>query len=152
MATDQLIAEKAAKVVKINVEALSPTILTIEDAIQNSSYYVTPKAHHGNVEDAFTNSDHTLEGEMRIGGQEHFYMETQSCIAVPQEDEEMVIYISAQSPSTLQKEVAYTLGVPTNRVVVKTRRLGGAFGGKEYRSALVGRSTAIAAQKLVYSF
>ena len=31
----------------------------------------------------FAASDHVLEGEMRIGGQEHFYLETQGTLAIP---------------------------------------------------------------------
>ena len=150
MATDQLIAEKAAKLVTIEVEPLFPTILTIEDAIQHSSYHpsmFTKKHRFGNVEEAFLNSDYTLEGEMRIGRQEHFYMETQSCIAVPKEENEMDVYIATQGPSQTQMRIAAALGVPANRVVVKTRRVGGAFGGKEHRCMLLGAPVAIAAQK-----
>ena len=41
-----------------------------------------------------------------MGGQEHFYLETQACLAVPKlEDGEMEIYASAQDPSKLQKTV-----------------------------------------------
>ncbi len=37
----------------------------------------------GDVEAALASADHVLEGEMRIGGQEHFYLETNATIAVP---------------------------------------------------------------------
>lgn len=44
-----------------------------------------------------------LTGETHMGGQEHFYMETQSMLAVPRaEDQEMDIYVSAQGPTFIQ--------------------------------------------------
>ena len=42
-------------------------------------------------------------GEIRIGGQEHFYMETQSMLVIPGgEDKEMNVYLSSQHPSYVQ--------------------------------------------------
>ena len=43
----------------------------------------------------------------RMGGQEHFYLETQACLAVPKgEDGEMEIFASSQNPSGLQQAVS----------------------------------------------
>lgn len=47
----------------------------------------------------------------------------------------------------MQRQIASVLGIRQNRVTVKTRRVGGSFGGKETRSALVGIPAAIAAHK-----
>ena len=44
------------------------------------------------LEEAFENSQHVLEGEMRTGAQEHFYMETHATIAIPHEDGEMELF------------------------------------------------------------
>lgn len=44
-----------------------------------------------------------FSGEIRIGGQEHFYMETQSMLVVPVGEEmELNIYVSTQSPTLIQ--------------------------------------------------
>ena len=51
---------------------------------------------------AFTQCDHVLEGHIKIGGQEHFYLETTAVIAVPKEDGEMEIFSSTQNPTELQ--------------------------------------------------
>ena len=56
----------------------------------------------GDVDADLSSADHVIEGEMRLGGQEHFYLETQSCIAVPKEDGEMEVFSSTQSPANVQ--------------------------------------------------
>lgn len=43
-----------------------------------------------------------LEGELAIGGQEHMYMETQSVVVVPHEDDELYILASTQGAMVLQ--------------------------------------------------
>ena len=60
-----------------------------------------------------------------MGGQDHFYMETQGCIAVPKgENGEMEIFASAQCTDTIQKFVAKALGISANRIVARVKRLG----------------------------
>jgi xanthine dehydrogenase large subunit len=68
---------------------------------------------------------------MRIGGQEHFYLEGQIALAIPGEDEDVTVYSSTQHPSEVQHMVAHVLGVPQHAVTVEIRRMGGGFGGKE---------------------
>jgi xanthine dehydrogenase molybdopterin-binding subunit B len=69
-----LTAEKGSKLVKVKVEPLSPTILTIDEAIHHSSYYESPlELRHGNIEEALKESDQTLEGEMRVGAQVKYH-------------------------------------------------------------------------------
>jgi xanthine dehydrogenase/oxidase len=87
-----------------------------------------------------------VEGSVHLGGQEHFYMETQCALVIPTgEKEEMVVHCGTQNPSGLQGEVAKTLGIAKHNVVVKCKRVGGGFGGKERcQIALI---TAVAAKK-----
>lgn len=88
----------------------------------------------GNTADGFAQSDHVISGEVHMGGQEHFYLETQACICVPKnEDGEMEVYTSSQNVSHSQHLIAEVLGVPSNRIVCRVKRLGGGFGGKETR-------------------
>ena len=52
---------------------------------------------------ALGHADHVLEGEVRIGGQEHFYLETHVSLAIPRgEDGEMEVYCSTQNPTHAQ--------------------------------------------------
>ena len=75
------------------------------------------------------------EGAVHIGGQEHFYLETQISSVVPTEDGGMIVYTSTQNPTEVQKLVAEVLGVPFNKIVIDMRRMGGGFGGKETQAA-----------------
>lgn len=49
--------------------------------------------------------------------------------------------------SLSQSVVAKVLGVPKNRVVVRVKRMGGGFGGKESRSTILSTVVAVAADK-----
>uniref|UniRef100_A0A8C9SVW9 Xanthine dehydrogenase/oxidase n=1 Tax=Scleropages formosus TaxID=113540 RepID=A0A8C9SVW9_SCLFO len=143
VADTQAHAQRAAKAVKITYKELKP-VVTIQEAISCKSFYQpTRKIEQGNIEEGFKKADHILEGEMHIGGQEHFYLETNCTLAVPRgEDGEMEMFVSTQSTSKTQMLVAKALGVPANRIVCRVKRMGGGFGGKECRSTIL--STVVA--------
>lgn len=61
-------------------------------------------------------------------------METQTALAIPDEDNCIVVYSSCQSPEFSQNVIAKCLGVPSHNVRVITRRVGGGFGGKAMRA------------------
>ena len=63
----------------------------------------------GNVVKALSEeSDHVIEGEVRIGGQEHFYLETQCCLVIPSgEANEVTIWASSQSLAFTQVSVLH---------------------------------------------
>ncbi|XP_077304768.1 aldehyde oxidase-like [Lithobates pipiens] len=143
-------AKKAAKKVKIIYEDIEPLILTIEDAIKHNSFFEPEKRiNYGSVDEAFKTADNILEGELHIGGQEHFYMETQSIRVIPKtENQEIEIYAATQDPTYMQSLVAKALGIPSNRVSCHVKRIGGAFGGKIMKTAYIGAIAAVAAKKL----
>src|SRR6202000_2828116 len=85
------------------------------------------------------------QGHLEIGGQDHFYLEGQGSLAVPGEDDDILVYSSTQHPSELQHLVAHMLDVPQHAVTVEVRRMGGAFGGKETQAALPAAAAAPAA-------
>ncbi|XP_074884196.1 aldehyde oxidase isoform X6 [Buteo buteo] len=149
VADSDIHAKEAAAKVKIEYEVLEPVILTIEEAIKHNSFFEPKrKLEHGNVDQAFETVDNIIEGEIRIGGQEHFYMETQSVLAVPiGEDKEMDVYVSTQHPAIIQEMVAASLGVPANRIMCHVKRVGGAFGGKLLKAGLLASVAAVAANK-----
>eukprot|EP00040_Diaphanoeca_grandis_P018555 m.97622 g.97622 ORF g.97622 m.97622 type:complete len:1296 (+) comp26995_c0_seq1:59-3946(+) len=139
-------AREAAMHVVVEYEDLD-VIVTIEDAIKANSYYRSnQQIKKGNLEQGFAQSDHIIEGEQRMGGQEHFYLETNGTLAVPKgEDGEMEIFASTQNPRETQMNVAEALGVAANKIVCRVKRLGGGFGGKESRSVFVSLAAAVAA-------
>ncbi|XP_053140097.1 aldehyde oxidase isoform X2 [Hemicordylus capensis] len=143
-------AKQAAAKVKIEYEPQEPVILTIQEAIEHNSFFEPQKKkiENGNVDEAFKSVDHILEGEIHIGGQKHFYIETQSILAVPKgEDKEMDVYVSSQHPAMVQEMVASCLGIPDNRIMCHVKRVGGAFGGKLLRTGLLACIVAVAANK-----
>lgn len=93
-------AELGARAVIVQYEDL-PAIFTIEEAIAKGSYFDHYKyIKNGDVDAAFKNADHVFSGVARMGGQEHFYLETQACVVVPKpEDGEMEVFSSTQNPT-----------------------------------------------------
>ncbi len=85
-----------------------------------------------------------LEGEFELGGQEHFYLETQAAWAERGEDGSILIASSTQHPSEVQQVVAHLLHLPANKVVVQMPRMGGGFGGKETQAATPAALAALA--------
>ncbi|CRK96356.1 CLUMA_CG009773, isoform A [Clunio marinus] len=150
VADNQLIAQRAARLVKVHYEELSPVILTMEDAIKHNSIFPDHSSTliNGDVEKAFKTADHVVSGEFRMGGQEHFYLETQAAIAIPRDGDELEIFSSTQQPGDIQNRVASFLNIPSSRISVRTKRVGGAFGGKETRSSVTALPVAFAAYKL----
>lgn len=148
LATDAKKAEAGARAVKVEYEEL-PAIFTIEEAIEQDSYF--DHYHYindGDVEKAFNDCDHVFTGVARMGGQEHFYLETNACVVVPKpEDGEMEVFSSTQNPSETQAYVAQVTGVAANKIVTRVKRLGGGFGGKETRSVQLAGICAVAANK-----
>ncbi|XP_020840560.1 aldehyde oxidase 1 [Phascolarctos cinereus] len=142
-------AKRAARLVKIEYSDCTPLILTVEDAIQHNSFFKPErKIDYGNVDEAFKTVDQILEGEIRTGGQEHFYVETQSMLVVPHgEDKEMDVYVSTQYPKFVQGIVASVLKVTSNKIMCHVKRVGGAFGGKTLKTGIMAAITAFAANK-----
>lgn len=149
VADNQPLAQRAARMVKIEYEDLSPIIVTIEDAIEQKSYHgETKKMIRGDCEKAFAESDHVIEGECRMGGQEHFYLETHAAIAIPRDSDELEVFASTQHPSEIQKLIAHVCEMPISKVVCRAKRMGGGFGGKESRGMLVALPVALAAYRM----
>lgn len=101
LATSARVAEAGSRAVKVEYSDL-PAVLSIEDAINAQSFYDhhKPFIKRGDVDRAFAEADHVFSGESRMGGQEHFYLETQACVAIPKpEDGEMEIWSSTQNPT-----------------------------------------------------
>jgi xanthine dehydrogenase large subunit len=61
---------------------------------------------------ALAAAPHRLAGTFANGAQDHFYLEGQIALAVPQEGGEMAIWSSTQHPTEVQKMVAGALDLP----------------------------------------
>lgn len=150
--------------VNYDFQNLGQPILTVEEAVKQSSYFEVPPQlsprQVGDFSKGMAEADHKILSaevlfleilivnngacyliyllflfmQIILGSQYYFYMETQTALAVPDEDNCMVVYSSTQCPEFLHSIIAKCLGVPENNVRVITRRVGGGFGGKGQRS------------------
>ncbi|BAT80947.1 hypothetical protein VIGAN_03057600 [Vigna angularis var. angularis] len=155
VADTQKVADMAANsaVVDYDTENLEPPILSVEDAVERSSFFEVPPfldpEHVGDISKGMAEAEHKiLSAEMKLGSQYYFYMETQTALAVPDEDNCITVYSSSQCPESVHSTIARCLGIPENNVRVITRRVGGGFGGKALKSIPIATSCALAAHKL----
>ncbi|KKK24499.1 hypothetical protein ARAM_002345 [Aspergillus rambellii] len=145
-------AQAAAKAVKVEYEDL-PAILTIDEAIAAKSFFPHGKelrngAPPAEIPEILKECELVLSGTTRVGGQEHFYLETNAAIAIPHvEDGTMDIWSSTQNTMETQDFVSQVTGVSRHKINAKVRRMGGAFGGKESRSVPIACLVAVAAKK-----
>ncbi len=128
-------ARKAAMAAIVEYEDLEP-VLDVVDALRKKHFVLDSHQHkRGDSTTALASAKNRIQGTLHIGGQEHFYLETQISSVMPTEDGGMIVYTSTQNATEVQKLVAEVLGVPMNKIVIDMRRMGGGFGGKETQAA-----------------
>jgi xanthine dehydrogenase large subunit len=126
-------AQRGAARVHVEYEPL-PAILTIQQAIDAGSFLSdTFRLSRGDVS-TIDSSALRIDGELSIGGQEHFYLETQAAVAWVDEAGGVAAQSSTQHPAETQEIIARVLGLQRNQVTVECLRMGGAFGGKEVQA------------------
>jgi xanthine dehydrogenase large subunit len=131
-------ALRARGLAKIEIAQEKPVV-----TVQNSKTdLLPPYAFH---KPSTQKPAHRIAGQLTIGGQEHFYLEGQIALAIPQEQGGMLVHSSTQHPTEVQHCVAAMLGVPDARITCECRRMGGAFGGKESQAAQWAALAALAA-------
>ena len=146
-ATMQPALQAAKKAITPKMRSLPP-IFSIDDAIAANSFLGGERViARGDVASAMAGAKHVIEGSLTVGGQEHFYLESQAALAYPGEHGAMTIHSSTQHPTEVQTLVAEVLGVPFNHVTCIAKRMGGAFGGKETQAAQPAMMAAIVAAK-----
>ena len=148
VAESEAIAKQARSLITIDIEEL-PVITTAKEAKEKQSFINAPRSFKlGDSQKAFTNCDYIIEGETFSNGQEHLYLETQGCYAVPLENGNIKLTSSTQGPTAVQKIAAKVLGMPMHKIEVDVIRLGGGFGGKEDQATPWAVMTAVAVQHL----
>ncbi|HNV95032.1 MAG TPA: xanthine dehydrogenase molybdopterin binding subunit [Bacteroidales bacterium] len=144
--TEEQLIEAEKKII-IEYQPL-PAIINLETAIEKSNLIAKPRIiKRGKPDEIIATAPHVLSGTLKTNGQEHWYLETQTALAIPREDNDMLVYASSQNPSETQAIVSEVLGVPKNDVEVEVKRMGGAFGGKETQANHVAAWAALLAQK-----
>ena len=124
-------ARLGAEAVEVDYAPL-PAIITVREAIAADAFQGgQPTLQRGDVDRGLHRATRVFAGELDIAGQEHFYLETHSSLALVDEAGQVFVQSSTQHPSETQAIVAHVLGVPNNAVTVQCLRMGGGFGGKE---------------------
>ncbi len=148
VATSEAIAKKARLLIKIEIDEL-PVITTAKEAKEKGSFINAPRSFNlGNTTASFEECDYVFEGETFSNGQEHLYLETQGCYAIPQENGNIKLISSTQGPTSVQQITARVLGVPMHKIEIDVTRLGGGFGGKEDQATPWAVMAAVAVQHL----
>ena len=126
-------ARQGAARVEVDYEPL-PALISVHDAIAAGSYQGSQRTvSRGDAAAGLAKAAYTFSGELEIGGQEHFYLETQAALALVDENGQIFVQSSTQHPSETQDIVAHVLGLPAHQVTVQCLRMGGGFGGKEFQ-------------------
>ncbi|GAA5625577.1 putative xanthine dehydrogenase molybdenum-binding subunit XdhA [Brucella sp. NBRC 12953] len=141
-------ARRAARLAKVEYEEM-PGLFSISglDGYKDKLVFTPLTLNRGDARKAIDDAPRKVKARMKVGGQDHFYLEGQASLAIPGEDDDVTIYCSTQGPSETQHLVAHALGVPSHSVTVEVRRMGGGFGGKETQANQWAAIAAIAAKK-----
>ena len=142
------LARRACKLARVEYQELPFALDAIAARDAGMGYVTKPMRLARGDMARMAQAPRRLSGRMTVGGQEHFYLESQIAMAIPGEDDEVTIHVSTQHPTEVQHMVAHVLGVPANAVVVNVRRMGGGFGGKETQMNLFACVAAVAAKRL----
>lgn len=147
VATTRDAARRAARFGRIEIDSEKPNVTVEQGRAAGETVMADYAFTGGDAEAAIAVAPLRSDGSIRIGGQEHFYLEGQVALAVPGEDSSMLVHSSTQHPTEVQHVVARVLGVPDSFVTCQVRRLGGGFGGKETQAIQWAAIAALAARK-----
>ena len=124
-ATSCKAARMAALLGKVEYET-RPVLVTAQQALDAGAFIEASQyISRGDPDRALANAAHRVQGELEMGGQDHFYLEGQIALATPGEDGQVHILSSTQHPSEVQHLVANLLCVTSADVTVEVRRIEG---------------------------
>jgi len=140
-------ARKATRLASIDYRKLE-AILDPLTAVQKESFVLPSETLvRGDPDAALEAAPHRASRRVFLGGQDQFYLEGHIAMAIPQEDNCLLVYSSTQHPDEVQMLLAHATKRPANDITVICRRMGGAFGGKESQASLIACIAALAADK-----
>jgi xanthine dehydrogenase large subunit len=139
-------ARRAARLGKITYRE-KPAILSVDQALAADSRFEGGAVvwAKGDAASAIARAPRIVTGSFDMGGQEHFYLEGQAALVLPQ-DAGLLVLSSTQHPTEIQHKVAEAVGLPMSAVRVEMRRMGGGFGGKESQGNALAVACAVAAR------
>ena len=139
------IARQAGDLVNIEYQEL-PAVFDARTAHAQDLHIAPPRIFSlGDTDKAWPNCDVIVAGSTSSGAQEHVYLETQTALAIPLENNGLKLFSATQSPGLVQRACARMLNCPMHRIEVDVLRIGGGFGGKEEQATLWAALVALAA-------
>lgn len=150
---DRHLLPKAVEAVSIEYDPL-PALFTMEESESQSqiiwgadNIFKTYLIEKGDVDSAFANADHIVEGEYSTGAQEQLYIENNGMIAAFDPRRGLTVWGSLQCPYYIHKALMELFALPADRVRVVQMETGGAFGGKEEYPSMIAAHAALLALK-----
>jgi CO/xanthine dehydrogenase Mo-binding subunit len=131
-------AQAALEAVEIELEPL-PYTFEMEEALKPGAQHIAGdgnvlsrfRVNHGDLEAAFTASDHLVEAVYETAFLEHVAMERESLLGMIDEDGRITVIGGTHQPHLQQRFISEMLGIPQERVRVIVPPMGGSFGGKQ---------------------
>jgi CO/xanthine dehydrogenase Mo-binding subunit len=144
---------EAVDAVRIEYEPL-PAVFTIEESERRNpvvwgadNLLKSFLLEKGDVDSAWDQAAHIVEGEYRTGAQEHLYIENNGVIAEWSEQNGVTVWGSLQCPFYVHKALLAVFELPEDKVRVIQTETGGAFGGKEDYPSVLAAHAALLAMK-----
>ena len=136
--------EKARSLVKIEYDPL-PAIFDIDSALTAGHVIKHYLMEKGDVDSAWSQAAHIVEGEYSTGAQEQLYIEPNGMLATYDPNEGVTVRGSMQCPYYIHKSLMPLFALPADKIRVIQQETGGAFGGKEeYPSIIAGHAALLA--------
>jgi len=140
IATEELIAEEAARLVEVRYELLA-TIASPEEALRvpeprihgygdSGNIHKAVALDFGDVPAALAAADLVIEDCFFYQGNTHLALEQHAALAYVGTDGRLTIASSTQTPHYLHRAAAKVLGIPASRIRIIAPPQGGGFGGK----------------------
>ncbi|MEW5722194.1 MAG: xanthine dehydrogenase family protein molybdopterin-binding subunit [Thermodesulfobacteriota bacterium] len=137
-AVDALTAEEALDLIEVEYEelpavfdafeAMKPDAPQVHEGKSNIGFLV--ERNFGDIEKAFQECDHVVEGWYHTTQVAHCCMEVHNCVVHWDARGRVTVWTNTQAPHTQRQEVARVLGLPLGNVRIINSHMGGGFGSK----------------------
>lgn len=140
VAETEAIAAKARDLIRVDYEDLPVVTDPLEGRKpgaallfpdKESNVFCHYQINRGNVEEGFAKADVIVECEYRTPAQEHAYLAPEAGLGYIDEEGRITIEVAGQWAHEEREAIAYSLGLPEDKVRVIHPAIGGAFGGRE---------------------
>ncbi|MCL1835806.1 MAG: molybdopterin-dependent oxidoreductase, partial [Oscillospiraceae bacterium] len=130
--------DEVLSLIKVDYEKLTPLTSPAQSLAEDA-----PKLHEngnlmnrqfikrGDADVAIADSKHVVSKHYSMPFIDHAFMEPECAIAAPDGDDGLLLCTGGQSVYDEQHEISGLLGIPVDKIRVKSMLVGGGFGGKE---------------------